>query len=69
MSSKTNSYMKWHAQGHTTNGLIRHPVHTLSWKTFDTLHPTFSLEHWHVRLGLACDAFHPFSDMSIAHST
>ena len=69
MSSKTASYMKWHAQGRTTNGLMRHPVDSLSWKIFDSLNPTIALEHRNVRLELACDGFNPFSNMSIAHST
>ena len=69
MSSKMASYMKWHAQGRTTNGLMRHPVDSLSWKRFDSLNPTFALEHHNVRLGLACDGFNAFSNMSIAYST
>ena len=69
MSSKTTYYMKGHAQGRTTNGLMRHLVDSLSWKIFDSLNPTFALEHCNVRLGLACDGFNPFSNMSIAHNT
>ena len=48
---------------------MRHPVDSLSWKSFDSLNPTFALEHHNVRLGLSCDGFNPFSNMSIAHST
>ena len=48
---------------------MRHPVGSLSWKRFDSLNPTFALEHRNVRLGLACDGFNPFRNMSISHST
>ena len=47
--------MKWHAQGRTTNGLMRHLVDSLSWKRFDFLQPTIALEHRNVRLWLASD--------------
>ena len=50
ISSKMTSYMKWHAQGRTTNGLMRHSVDSLSWKRFDFLQPTIALEHRNVRL-------------------
>ena len=69
MSSNTASYMTWHAQGRATNDLMRHPVDSLSWKTFDFLHPIFASEHRNVRLGLSSDGFNPFSSMSITYST
>ena len=69
MSSNTASYMTWHAQGRANNDLMRHPADSLSWKTFDSLHPTFASEHRNVRLGLSSDGFNPFSSMSIAYST
>ena len=48
---------------------MRHPVNTLYWKTFDSLHLIFALEHQYIRLGLVCDGFNPFSNMSIAYCT
>ena len=48
---------------------MRHSVDSLSWKKFDYLNPTFAWEHRNVRLGLACDGFNPFSNMSNTHST
>ena len=69
MSSNTASYMTWHAQDHATNDLMRHPVDSLSRKTFDALHPTFPSEHRNVKLGLSSDGFNPFSSMSIAYNT
>ena len=70
MSLKTASHMKWHLQGHSTNGKMRHLVDCLSWKNFDMLHPpTFALESRNVRLALASDGFNPFSNMSFADST
>ena len=49
----------WHAKGHTTNDLMRHPVDSLS------LHPTFASKHRNVRLGLSSDGFNPFFMFSL----
>ena len=48
---------------------MRYQVDSLSWKTFDSLYPTFASEHRNVRLGLSSDGFNPFSSMSIAYRT
>lgn len=60
--------MKYHLQGCSTNGLIRHSVDSLCWKKFDEFHLAFASEPHNVRLGLASDGFNPFNNMSISHS-
>jgi len=60
MSSKTARSMKWHDEGRTNDGRLRHPADSLAWKTFDSLHPNFASEPQNVRLGLASDGFTPF---------
>uniref|UniRef100_A0A2N9G202 DUF4218 domain-containing protein n=1 Tax=Fagus sylvatica TaxID=28930 RepID=A0A2N9G202_FAGSY len=69
MSSKTAGHMKWHANGRTDDGLMRHPADSPAWKTFDSKYGEFSSEPRNVRLGLAADGFNPFGLMSISHST
>lgn len=69
MSSETASLMRWHHEGRTKDGIMRHPADSPAWKNFDHLHSHFSSEPRNVRLGLASDGFNPFRTMSIAHST
>jgi len=60
--------MKWHDEGHTNDGKLRHPADSLAWKTFDSLHPNFTSEPRNVRLGLASDGFTSFKMMDKRHS-
>jgi hypothetical protein len=69
MSSKTTSHMKWHANGRTDDGLMRHPADSPAWKTFDSKYGEFSSMPRNVRLSLAADRFNSFRLMSISHST
>ena len=59
-SSKTASSMRWHDEGRTKDGMLRHPVDSLAWKAFDDRHPDFASDVRSVRLGLATDGFNPF---------
>jgi hypothetical protein len=61
--------MRWHAEGRTKDGVLRHPADGEAWKSFDNLHPDFSSESRNVRLGLMSDGFNPFGNMSTSHST
>ena len=69
MSSKIAGHMRWHAEGRTKDGNMRHPADSPSWQTFDFHHPEFSQDSRNVRLGLASDGFNPFKNMSSTHST
>ncbi|XXG42875.1 hypothetical protein AAC387_Pa01g3044 [Persea americana] len=69
MSDKTSSFMRWHAEGRTNDGVLRHPADSLAWQSLDNRYPDFAAEPRNVRLGLASDGFNPFGTMSIAHST
>nr|XP_016511549.1 PREDICTED: uncharacterized protein LOC107828697 [Nicotiana tabacum] len=69
MSSKTSTDMRWHAEGHTKDGVMRHPADSIAWRKFDELHQDFSQDPQNVRLGLSSDGFNPFKSMSISHST
>jgi len=59
--------MKWHGEG-TKDGKLRHPADSLTWKTFDSLHPNFASDPQNVMLGLASDEFTPFKMIGKGHS-
>ncbi|XP_071714012.1 uncharacterized protein [Rutidosis leptorrhynchoides] len=69
MSSEVATSMRWHEEGRTKDGLLRHPVDSPAWQTFDHNYPEFAKESRNVRLGLASDGFNPFGNMSNSHST
>jgi hypothetical protein len=49
--------------------VLRHLADGEAWKSFDLLHPEFSVDTRNVRLGLTLDGFNPFGNMSTSHST
>jgi hypothetical protein len=69
MSEHTAPYMRWHAEGRTRDGVLRHPANEKAWISFDNLHPDFIVESRNVRLGLASDGFNIFGNMSTSHNT
>ncbi|XP_057803224.1 uncharacterized protein LOC131018523 [Salvia miltiorrhiza] len=69
MSAKTASHMRWHADGRTNDGYMRHLADSPAWSTFDSLHPDFAKDCRNVRLGLASDGINPFKNMSVSHIT
>ena len=69
MSSKTCESMRWHYDGRTDDGLLRHHADCEAWKSFDQKFPSFARDPRNVRLGLASDGFNPFKIMSTSYST
>jgi hypothetical protein len=69
MSHHTAPHMRWHSEGRTKDGVLRHPADGQAWKSFDNLHPEFAADIRNVRLGLCSDGFNPFGKMSTSHST
>ena len=69
MSSDTSKLMRWHAEGHINDGVLRHPADSPAWKTCSFRHPDFSSDPRNVRLGLAADGFNPYRTMSTSHNT
>ncbi|CAI0444874.1 unnamed protein product, partial [Linum tenue] len=67
MSSKTASEMRWHKEGRSDDGIMRHPADTPAWKSFDETYPSFASDPRNVRLGAATDGFQPFGNMSSQH--
>ncbi|XP_071687837.1 uncharacterized protein [Rutidosis leptorrhynchoides] len=67
MSFEAAASMRWHEEGRTKDGLLRHPADSPAWQTFDHNYPEFAKESRNVRLGLASDGFNPFGNMSNSH--
>ncbi|KAH0748291.1 hypothetical protein KY290_027523 [Solanum tuberosum] len=61
--------MRWHVEGRTRDGVMRHPAYNITLRKFDEAHTDFARDPRNVRLGLASDGFSPFKSMSISHST
>ncbi|WVZ49712.1 hypothetical protein U9M48_001044 [Paspalum notatum var. saurae] len=61
--------MRWHDEGRTKDGKLRHPADGEAWRDFDARYPDFAADARNVRLSLASDGFNPFGNMSIKHST
>ncbi|KAG8475353.1 hypothetical protein CXB51_032178 [Gossypium anomalum] len=68
-SSKTSQSMRWHKEGRTKDGILRHPAVGSTRDTFDKRFPDFTSDPRNVRLGLASDGFNPFRKMSTSYST
>jgi hypothetical protein len=68
MSQYTASHIRWHVDGRTKYGVLRHPAVSEAWRLFDTLHPNFASDPRNVRLGLALDGFNSFGNLSTSHS-
>ncbi|XP_027067562.2 uncharacterized protein [Coffea arabica] len=61
--------MKWHVEGRTKDGRMRHPADTPIWQSFDYQNPEFAKDSRNIILGLAFDGFNPFKSMNVNHST
>jgi hypothetical protein len=68
MYEHTAPYMRWHAEGRTRDGVLRHLVDGEAWRSFDILHLDFIADNRNVRLGLTADGFNLFGNMGISHS-
>ncbi|KAH7834062.1 hypothetical protein Vadar_012374 [Vaccinium darrowii] len=65
---ETTEAMQWHANGQTKDPKMRHPADAPIWKSFDSQYEDFVAEPHNVRLGLVCDGFNPYGNMSTSYS-
>jgi hypothetical protein len=56
--------MRWHADSHTKDSVLRHSTDNEACKSFDNLHLEFSADSKNVRLGLTSDGFNSFGNLS-----
>ncbi|KAG8480898.1 hypothetical protein CXB51_025476 [Gossypium anomalum] len=66
-SSKTSQSMRWHKEGRTKDGILRHPADGSAWDAFDKRFLDFASDPRNVRLGLASDGFNPFRTTSTSY--
>ncbi|GJS84098.1 putative transposase-associated domain-containing protein [Tanacetum coccineum] len=69
MREKTAKEMRWHEEGRTKDGKLRHSADSLAWKAFDARYTNLASDPRSVRLSLASDGFNPFRTMSTSYST
>ena len=58
--------MRWHHEN--KDGIMRHLVDSLTWKTIDSKWPDFSNDPRNARLAMVVDGFNPFGILSTIHS-
>jgi hypothetical protein len=68
MSQHIATHMRWHVDGYTNDGVLRHLADNEAWKSFDNLYPDFSLDYRNIQLGLTSGGFNHFGNMSTFHS-
>ena len=68
-SPATAAHMRWHAEHHQEDDMMRHCSDSEEWKKFDKAHPSFSSEIRNVRLGLSTDGFQPFGQSGKQYSS
>ena len=60
MTEDTAKDMKWHKDGRTEDGKLRHPADTDAWKHVDNTYPLFARECRNAKPELATDGFNLF---------
>jgi hypothetical protein len=59
---------RWHDEGRTKDGLLRHPADSPAWKHFDSEHPTFAADSRNIRLIIATNGLNPYRSMNWSYS-
>ncbi|XP_018462951.1 uncharacterized protein LOC108834087 [Raphanus sativus] len=60
--------LRWHFSNKSTDGKLRHPVDSFTWKSMNDKYPSFAAEERNLRLGLSTDGFNPFNMKSSRYS-
>ena len=68
MSTKTTADMKWHLEKHVNGGVLWHPADCETWKKFDQIYESFTMDPHSVRFGLTTNEFNPFRNMNIKYN-
>ncbi|KAM0822511.1 hypothetical protein ACQ4PT_071448 [Festuca glaucescens] len=68
ISAKSATDCRWHDEGRTKDGLLRHPADSPAWKHFDAIHTRFAEDSRNIRLIIATDGFNPYRSMNCAYS-
>ncbi|XP_004305626.1 PREDICTED: uncharacterized protein LOC101314976 [Fragaria vesca subsp. vesca] len=57
LSASNSELLTWHSTHHSQDGMMRHPVDSIQWRTVDQKWPSFASEPRNLRFGLATDGF------------
>ncbi|KAL6194567.1 hypothetical protein ACLB2K_035649 [Fragaria x ananassa] len=68
LSASNSELLTWHSTHHSHDGMMRHPVDSIQWRTVDQKWPSFASEPRNLRFGLATDGFNPYKNLSSTHS-
>jgi hypothetical protein len=68
-NKKEAKLMRWHEEGRTDDGVLRHPADACQWRAIDNEFPEFGQDARNVRFGMSTDGINPFGNMSSRHST
>jgi len=68
-SKKMVEDLRWHYINGTEDGIMRHPVDSISWAQVNDKWPDFAAEPRNLRLGISTDGLNPFSMQNTNHST
>nr|CAD40434.3 OSJNBa0035B13.7 [Oryza sativa Japonica Group] len=61
--------MRWHAEEHQQDGILRHPADGSQWQNIDRKFKDFGKYTRNIRFGLSTDGMNPFGEMSSGHSS
>ncbi|XP_004298406.1 PREDICTED: uncharacterized protein LOC101297241 [Fragaria vesca subsp. vesca] len=67
LSASNSELLTWHSTHHSQDGMMRHPVDSIQWRTVDQKWPSFASEPRNLRFGLAADGFNPYKNLSSTH--
>ena len=68
LTAKSATDSRWHDEGRTRDGLLRHPADSPAWKHFDGRHIDFAGDSRNIRLIITTDGFNPFRSMNCSYS-
>ncbi|KAL6191588.1 hypothetical protein ACLB2K_037978 [Fragaria x ananassa] len=68
LSASNSELLTLHSTHHNQDGMMRHPIDSIQWRTVDQKWPSFASEPRNLRFGLATDGFNPYKNLSSTHS-
>ncbi|XP_052159472.1 uncharacterized protein LOC127776976 [Oryza glaberrima] len=68
MHKETAIALRWHDEGRTKDGVLRHPADSEAWKSIDSRNPQFASDSRNIRFAMASDGFNPFGILSSTYS-
>lgn len=61
--------MRWHAEKHQQDRMLRHPTNGLQWQNIDRTFEDFGEDTRNIGFGLSTDGMNPLGEISSGHNT